>query len=367
MSNDLLYQIALTLVPGIGPIQAKSLIRQFGTAAAIFKAPVKKLEVIDQIGAVRAGAIKSFTGFEAAEQEMAFMEKYKIRPLFFTDDAYPKRLQHCYDAPVMLYYRGTADLNATHVISIIGTRNNTDYGRQFCEKLIADLSGRPVLVVSGLAFGVDAIAHKAALQNGLPTVGVLAHGLDTMYPTQHKSLARDMLANGGLLTEFMQETKPDKHNFPRRNRIVAGIADATIVVETAVKGGSMITAELAYNYNRDVFALPGRTTDSKSAGCNYLVRHNRATLLTDAQQLVEALGWEKKKVSPAVQRQMFINLSEQEQLIVDLLRTKEALHIDEIYLASGLSSSAVAAALLNLELQGFVLSLPGKMIRLADQ
>ena len=201
------------------------------------------------------------------------IEKFKIQPLFIADKNYPQRLLRCYDAPTLLYYRGNADLNATKIISIIGTRNNTDYGKQVTEKLVTDLQEQNILIVSGLAFGIDAIAHKAALNNGLPTIGVLAHGLDSIYPSQHKCLAKDMLQQGGLLTEFRKETKPDKHNFPRRNRIVAGMADATIVVETAIKGGSIITAELAHNYNRDVFAIPGKITDSKSAGCNYLVKN----------------------------------------------------------------------------------------------
>jgi DNA processing protein len=263
-----------------------------------------------------------------------------------------------------LYYRGNADLNHAKIISIIGTRNNTDYGKQVTEKLVADLAEENVLILSGLAFGIDAIAHKSALQYNLPTVGVLAHGLDTIYPSHHKSLAKEMLQAGGLLTEFTKNTKPDKHNFPRRNRIVAGMADATIVVETAVKGGSMITAELALNYNRDVFAFPGKTTDSKSAGCNYLIKQKHAVLLTDAQQLIETLGWQKKKAKPKSQKELFIELSADERTIIDILREKETIHIDELFLKSGLSSSSIAASMLSLELQNVIISLPGKMYKL---
>jgi len=365
MSNNLLYQIALTLVPNIGPVQAKILIDHFGDAESIFKATAKKLNAVENIGEVRAESIKAFDSFELAEEEINFIEKYKIQPLFITDKNYPQRLLKCFDSPALLYYRGNADLNHSKIISIIGTRNNTDYGKQVTEKLITDFTDENVLILSGLAFGIDVIAHKAALQNNLPTVGVLAHGLDTIYPSQHKGLAKEMLQNGGLLTEFMRQTKPDKHNFPRRNRIVAGMADATIVIETAVKGGSMITAELARNYNRDVFALPGKTTDSKSTGCNYLIKHKHATLLTDAQQLTETLGWQKKKAKQKVQKELFIELSADERVIADILKDKDNVHIDELFLKSGLSSSAIAASMLSLELQNVIISLPGKMYRLA--
>lgn len=366
MPNDLLYQIALTLIPNIGSVQAKILLEHFGDVESIFKASQKKLEAIESIGEVRASSIKAFEDFATAEKEIEFITRYKIQSLFITDKDYPQRLLHCFDAPVLLYYRGNAALNTSRIISIIGTRSCTDYGKQFTEKLVADLREQQVLIVSGLAFGIDATAHKAAVQNCLPTVGVLAHGLDTIYPSQHKNLAKEMVQNGGLLTEFMQDCKPDKHNFPRRNRIVAGMADATIVIETAVKGGSMITAELARNYNRDVFALPGKITDTKSEGCNYLIKHKHAVLLTDANQLMETLGWQQKKVKPKAQKSLFVDLSKDEIIIVEILRQKENTHIDELFLISGLSSSAVAAAMLNLELQGTISSLPGKIIRLNE-
>ncbi|WP_018613246.1 DNA-processing protein DprA [Segetibacter koreensis] len=364
MTNDLLYQVALTLVPNIGPVQAKILTEQFGNAENIFKASKKELGNIEGIGEVRAKSIKLFDNFLSAEKEIEFVEKHRIQPLFLTNENYPKRLLNCYDSPTLLYYRGNADVNVSKVINIIGTRNNTDYGRQVTEQLINELQNLQVLIVSGLAYGIDAIAHKAAVQNNLPTIGVLAHGLDTIYPSAHATLAKQMLYNGGLLTEFRKETLPDRHNFPRRNRIVAGMADATIVIETAVKGGSMITAELANGYNRDVFAFPGKVTDSKSAGCNHLIKNNKAILLTDATHLVEILGWTTKKSKPKKQKELFISLSNDEQALVDVLKQKEAVHIDEIFLKSGLTSSTVAAAMLNLEFQNVVASLPGKMYKL---
>jgi DNA processing protein len=218
--------------------------------------------------------------------------------------------------------------------------------------------------VSGLAYGIDAIAHKAAVQNNMSTIGVLAHGMDKIYPSQHKSLAKQMLLNGGLLTEFRKETLPDKHNFPRRNRVVAGMADATIVIETAEKGGSMITAELANGYNKDVFAFPGKTTDVKSIGCNNLIKNNKAILLTGADQLIETMGWESKKIKIKQQKQLFITLTADEKILVEILKEKDVVHIDEIYLKSGLTSSSVAASMLSLEFENVITSLPGKMYKL---
>jgi DNA processing protein len=367
MNNQLVYQLALTLVPQIGPVQARQLLDVLGTAETIFKSKKSLLEKIDGIGSVRAAAIRRFADFKKAEDETAFLEKYKIQTLFLTDEDYPKRLLHCYDAPVMLYYRGEAPLNSSKIVSVVGTRNKTDYGKQLTDKFIKDLSEQQVLIVSGLAMGIDTIAHKAALRNKLATVGVLAHGLDKIYPPENTLLAKEMIqSGGGILTEFRSKTKPDKHNFPSRNRIVAGLADATVVIETDIKGGSLITAELAVNYNKDVFAFPGRVGDAKSAGCNHLIKTNKAALITEAADLVFMMGWNtpltKKK---SVQKELFIQLSDEERKIVDLLKEKETTPIDEINHRSGLSSSTVAAAMLNLELQNVIVSLPGKLFKLS--
>ena len=368
MQTDFPYQLALTFVPHIGCVQAKILIQHFETAENIFKAKKSELEKIEGIGPIRAMSIKKFNGFSKTEKESAFIEKYKIHPLFFTDKKYPQRLLNCYDSTTMLFYKGNADLNNSKIVSIIGTRRNSDYGKQMTEELIRDLAIFNVLVVSGLAFGIDAIAHKAALKNDLSTVGILAHGLDKLYPSEHAGIAREMIQQGGLLTEFRSDTKPDKHNFPVRNRIVAGMADATIVVETGIKGGSMITAELANGYNKDVFAFPGKTTDQKSIGCNHLIKTNKAALLTDAQQLSEWLGWTirpRSTFTPRfLQKELFIDLTESEMKIVNMLREKQTMHIDELNIQSDIHTSAVAAAILNLELQGIISLLPGKMYML---
>ena len=364
MKDSSLYTIALTQVNGIGAVQAKQLIEQFGSAEAVFNAPVKALAAIEGFGELKAHAIKKFSDFKSIEDEIEFCHFHHINTLCLTDAAYPKRLLNCFDAPTVLYYRGTADLNTARIISIVGTRVNSDYGKQLTEQIVKELAAQNVLIISGMAFGIDAIAHKAALQNDLATVGVLAHGLDTIYPSQHTNLAKEMLNNGGLLTEFPRFTKPDKHNFPRRNRIVAGMADGCIVIETAAKGGSMITAELTYDYNRDLFAVPGRVTDSKSMGCNKLIQQNKAAIFTTTEQMMEVLGWQQKKITAKKQREMFVELSADEQTIVAILQSKETVHIDEIYLTSKLSSSSVAVAMLNLELQNMLMCLPGKMYRL---
>jgi DNA processing protein len=365
MTHDLLYQIALTLIPNIGDVHAKALVNIYGDAQSVFKAKKKELEAIEGIGTIRANSIKAFTDFTSSEAEIKFIEKYKIAPLFITSKNYPQRLLNCYDSPVLLYYRGTADLNTAKIVSIVGTRSNSEYGKSVCEKLIEELAEQNIVVVSGLAFGIDTIAHKAALKNNLQTVGVLAHGLDRIYPTQNKPLAKQMTEQGGLLTDFISNTNPDKQNFPKRNRIVAGMCDALIVMESGKKGGSLITAELANGYNKDVFAIPGKITDTKSEGCNYLIKQNKASLITGAADLIELMNWApKEKTTKKKQRELFIELTPDEKIIVDILQQRESIQIDELYFKSGLSSSAVATALLMLEMQNVVISLPGKVYKL---
>lgn len=367
MQNQLLYQVALTLVPHIGDVNAKTLIHHFGNPEAIFKASKKELEQIEGIGTIRAESIKKFKNYKVAEEEIEFIHKFKIKPLFLTDKEYPQRLLNCYDNPALLYYKGNADLNTSKIVAIVGTRSNSDYGRSICEKLIEDLAEEDILIISGLAFGIDSIAHRAALKNGLKTVGVLAHGLDRVYPSQNISLAKQMISGGGLLTDFRSGTKPDRQNFPSRNRIAAGISDCVIVIESGVKGGSIITAEIGNGYNKDVFAFPGRTSDAKSEGCNYLIKTNKAGLICDGNDLLEMMGWKKiKSPKRKVQRELFIEFTPDEKILVDLLQAEEEIHIDQLYFKSKLSSSAVAQALLMLEMQGIVSSLPGKLYKMSD-
>ncbi len=364
MSPQLLYKIALTLIPKIGCVYAKLLLQHLDIEE-VFTAKKSALLKIEGLGEVRANAIVKFNDYARAAKEIDFIEKYHITPLFITDEQYPQRLLHCYDSPTMLYYKGTANLNTSKIIAIVGSRTHTEYGKTVIEKLLQPLTGHDILVISGLAYGIDSIAHKEALKNKLPTVGVLAHGLDKIYPSENTAMAKDMLQHGGLLTEFMANTKPDKHNFPSRNRIVAGMSDATIVIETDIKGGSMITADLANGYNKDVFASPGKITDKRSSGCNHLIKSNKALLLTDTQQLLETMGWEeKRKAVKKKPKELFIELTPDEKIIFELLKAGTPVSIDDINLQSGLSSSSVAVAMLNLEMQQVLQTLPGKMYKL---
>jgi DNA processing protein len=367
MHSELTYQLSLCQVPYIGHVHAKKLCDTFGSASAIFKARQCDLEKIEHIGEIKAKSIKSFRDFSKAEKEIQFIEKYGIKPVFVTDDDYPQRLLNCFDPPSMLFYKGTAGLNASKVVAIVGTRNNTEYGKYFTEKLVKALSRFDLIIISGLAFGIDSIAHKSSLKYGIPTIGVVGHGLDTIYPEENANLAKQMIRDGGLLTEFRSNTKPDKHNFPSRNRIVAGISDATIVIESGIKGGSNITANLAWGYHRDVFAVPGRSNDLKSEGCNRLIRENKAILLDDPEQFIEMMGWndhERKK--GMLQRQMFAEFTEEEKKILELLRKNKFTGIEDLNFNSGISSSGLASALLNLEMQGVLKVMPGKRFMLID-
>jgi DNA processing protein len=365
MDNELMYKMALTKIPNIGNVHAKSLMQVFKEPSQIFKASKFHLEKIEGIGSVRANSIKTFNDFDDCKKEMEFIQKHAIDALFFTDEKYPKRLLNCYDSPILLYYKGSSHLNAPKIISIVGTRNNSEYGKQICEKFISDLKLKDALIVSGLAYGIDTIAHRAALNNNMETIGVLAHGLDRIYPSANKPLAKEMILNGGLLTEFMSGTNPDKQNFPNRNRITAGICDVLVVVETSKKGGSLITAELANDYNKDVFAFPGKVNDNKSEGCNKLIQLNKAHLITHANDLLEMMQWNEvksnlKKITP----QLFYDLNKEELEILEFFKQKTDWQIDELCIQSKMNNSKIAAVLLSLEMNGIINSLPGKIYRL---
>lgn len=363
-SDDLQSLIALTTVPHIGDVHMKTLLQYFGSAQAVFRARRHELERVPGIGSVRAAAIRGFRDFSRAGEELLFMEKYQIRVFVAGEPDYPARLMHCYDAPAVLYFRGNCDLDASRMVSIVGTRDPTHYGKDWLVRLIEDLASYRPLIVSGLAYGIDTIAHRQALRHGLETVGVVAHGLDRIYPHANKSMAREMTAQGGLLTDFMSGTPPDGRNFPSRNRIVAGISDATIVVETGHKGGSMITADIANSYNKDVCALPGRATDDKSDGCNRLIREHRAHLVTGAKEIVELLNWDAPPASASrKQRSLFPELTASEQAIISILEGKESVGIDELRQLCGMKPGETASAILNLEMMGLVASDPGKRYR----
>lgn len=365
MPQELYYQVALTQISQIGDVIAKRLIDHFGSASAVFAAKRSLLELAPEIGTMRAAAIRQFDGFARVEEELRFIERYQIQPVFYGTSAYPKRLYHCHDGPVLLYFKGSADLNAAKMVSVIGTRSPSAYGKKLCEQLVHELADTGVTIVSGLAYGVDVIAHKAALEAGLPTIGVLAHGLDRLYPAAHKAVAQQMTTQGGLLTDYMSGTSPDKQHFPMRNRIVAGLSDATIVIESGIKGGSLITADIAYSYNRDVLALPGRVGDIQAAGCLHLIKSQKATLITSASDVVQLMGWDVA-VSAAkvpVQPDLFVVLSNEEEQVLSLFIEKTELHIDEIYIRSGLPGSQVATAVLNLQMNHQLKCLPGQVFQ----
>ncbi len=360
---SLLHQIALTFTKNIGDQLAKSLVSYCGSPEAVFKTPVQKLMQIPGISIKTIEQLNFDEALRRAELELRFVEKNNIQVIFYTDAAYPKRLKNCVDSPALLYYKGNADLNHARVISIVGTRSPTDYGRQLCHSLIEDLKAYDVLIVSGLAYGIDVAAHKECLQMNIPTVGVFGHGLDRVYPAQNRPVADKMLQNGGLLTDFPSGSIPNRENFPSRNRIVAGIADATVVIEAGLKSGTLITAEIANSYNRDVFAFPGRINDEFSEGCNFLIRNNKAALLTSGADLAYILGWDKPAGATPNKAQLAlpIDLPSAERLIFEIIQQNAgALGIDDLAIKTNLPLSQLAMNLLNLEMQGYIRSLPGK-------
>ncbi len=362
----LLYQIAITLIPGVGDINAKKLISYCGGVEAVFSENKSALLKIPGIGLSTTRAILNKKVYERAEKELKFIEKYKIKTLYFLDKHYPSRLKNCIDSPVLLYYKGDADLNSLKILSVVGTRRISNYGKKVCKEIIEGLVDADVLVVSGLAYGVDALAHKISLDSNLRTVAVLAHGLDRIYPSANKNLAEKMLEKGGLLTDFLSGTNPDRENFPKRNRIVAGLSDATLVIESGVKGGALITAEIANSYNRDVFAVPGRTNDKFSEGCNFLIKTNRAALIQNANDIKYMLSWDEKTQSKPLQKQMFVDLSKEDEQIFKVLEEHESLSIDQISQKCNFQTSKTASILLNLEFKGVVQCLPGKVYKIND-
>jgi DNA processing protein len=362
------YKIALTMIPGIGDITGKKMIAYYGGVEAVFNKSRKELLKQKEIG--EAGVRKLLEGrddaLRKAEKEIAFIKKYNISTMFFLDKGYPYRLSNCIDAPMMLYYKGNADLDNKRIIGIVGTRSATEYGKEICLRLINDLVDSGVLIISGLAYGIDSCAHKNALANQIPTVAVLGHGLDRIYPATNKGLAEKMLHNGGLLTEFTSNTGPDRENFPMRNRIIAGLCDALVVIEAANTGGALITADIANSYDRDVFAIPGRVGDEYSSGCNRFIKTNRAALIETAADIKYLMGWDLDKTKIAGQQQkLFVEHTPEEQTIIDIIKNHGDAGIDLLVTESAMTSSKTAAILLNLEFNGVIKCMPGKRYQLS--
>jgi len=358
---ELLYTLALLQVPGVGHNNARALLGRCGSAQAVFQSKQKLLETIPGIGPKVAKAVRQQTPLKLAEQELNFILKNNIQLLHYQQAEFPQRLKRCADYPLLLFMKGKAELNSQRMIAVVGTRKATPYGLGLSRQLIMGLSALNVTIVSGLAYGIDISAHRAALEVGLPTLAVLGNGLSSIYPAAHKQVAERMLEKGGLLTEFWHKTEPDKENFPKRNRIVAGMVDAVVVVEAAQNGGALITAELANGYNRDVFAFPGRVNDVTSVGTHRLIRQNKAALLTHADELMEALNWlPQQEENGARQMQLFVELEIEEQAVLDILGLAPKLSIDQLCMQGEMPLSRLAGILLALEFKGLVKALPGK-------
>ena len=372
MNEEIFYAMALTRLTNFNFQQALELYKAVGSAQGIYEHRNEIGDVVKEATPRLQEALKDWSeAMKRAEFEQKFMQEHQIRALTLMDDDYPQRLSECADAPLVIYFRGNVDLNQSKIVSIVGTRQCTQYGKDLIHRFINDLHRMcpQVLVVSGLAYGVDICAHREALNNGYETVAVLAHGLDQIYPYRHRDTAVQMLGHGGLLTEFMSQTNADKQNFVRRNRIVAGMADSTIVIESAAKGGGLITADIAQSYDRAVFAFPGAVGMPYSEGCNHLIRDNGAALITCAEDFVKAMGWQDEVLRQqakveGIERTLFPDLLPEESSIVGLLQQTNDLQLNILSVKTGISIGQLTALLFQLEMKGVVKPLAGGMYHL---
>jgi len=361
--QELIYLLALQKVPNIGDISAKKLLRKLGSAEAIFNTPKKELLRIEGFGELKINNIHNVSYIEEAEQELQFIQKENIQVAYFEDKNYPDYLKHCIDAPILLFQKGNIDLQHKKIISIVGTRKVTSHGIAFCEQLVEELSALDPVIVSGFAYGVDICAHKAAMANGLQTIGCLAHGLDQIYPKVHAKYENEVMKHGGFITDFWSGSHFDRKNFLKRNRIIAGISEATVVIESAEKGGSLVTADIANSYNREVFAVPGRNTDQLSKGCNNLIKTQQARLLTSVADLVYVLNWDINDQQKQ-QTQLFVEVSPEEEQVFDALKKLGKSETDELALQCKIPTFKLNPILLSLELKGLVRPLPGKQFEI---
>ena len=360
MDNNLIYKIALTRIPRVGSVIAKNLISYCGGVKEVFSRPKHFLKKIPGVGEVLANNINSYKNFENDNLEIDFINQNQIDVHFFLDESYPYRLRQIPDCPIIIYSKGASNLNPDKCIAIVGTRKMTSYGKQFVKELMEELNAYQPTIVSGLAYGVDVFAHKQSIKNEMPTYGVVAHGLDQIYPSVHRGVARDMIKNkGAVITEYTSNTIPNRENFPMRNRLVAGMVDAVIVVESAIKGGSLITAELANQYNRDVLALPGAINQKYSSGCNYLIKKNKAHVIEGIEDLVHLLNWDIK-VEKKIQKSFIPKFTNNEKKLFSIIQEKDEVGIDDLQIKSGFVSSLLAITLLELEMKNCIISLPGK-------
>ncbi len=360
--NDLLYTLALQHVPNIGDITAKRLINHCGSAEAVLKEKKANLLKIDGIGSITISDLFKTHHLKEAEKELLFIKENGIDVSYFQEDKYPEKLKHCIDSPILLFQTGKIDLKKQHIISIVGARKITTNGVAFCEELVEQLAPYDPIIVSGFAYGTDITAHKAAIKHNLQTVACLAHGLNQIYPKVHKRYMADMEKNGGFFSDFWSTDVFDKRNFLKRNRIIAGLSEATIVIESAEKGGSLVTADIANSYNRDVFAVPGRVGDTQSIGCNNLIKHQKAHMMTTALDVPYILNWElEDDKKPTIQKQLFVELDATEKVIYNYLKENEKQQLDVIAINCQMPIFKVSGTLLNMELKGVVRPLPGKL------
>jgi DNA processing protein len=361
-TDELIAVLRLQNIPNIGDVSAKKLIARCGSPSAIFNDKLQNLLKIDGIGSYTIKGLHDAEHFEAAEKELQYIHDHDIVYSYFTDNDFPRYLKHCIDSPLILFKKGNIDLEERKIISIVGTRNITSYGTAFCENLIEDLAPLDPIIVSGFAYGVDICAQKTAIKHGLQTIGCLAHGLNQIYPKVHSKYVPDVEKNGGFITEFWSSSNPDRENFLKRNRIIAGMSEATIVVESAEKGGSLVTADIANSYNREVFAVPGRAQDKYSSGCNNLIKQQKANMITSAADLIYLLNWElEQKETKPIQKQLFIELDEVEKTIYSYLQKEGKQLLDSIALDCKLPIFKVSSTLLNMEMKGVIRPLPGKL------
>lgn len=355
-----MYTMALTRVKGVGAEGARTLISAMGSATKVFQASLNELLALPGLGPKTVKNIKAYNEFDAFQKELEFIEKHQIQAYTFADKGYPARLKDLSDAPAVVFYKGSVSLNHPRIIGVVGTRRATEYGKQMVYNLMSELAHYNIVTVSGLAYGIDIECHKKSLENNIPTIGVMAHGMDVIYPTAHTNIARQMVKMGGLMTEHVSGTELRREYFPRRNRLVAGLIDALVVVESPDKGGSLITAEIAHSYNRDVFAYPGKTTDERSKGCNMLIKRQKGILIESAEDIAWNLGW-PSPLTQNSQNEKLAQLHGVEKRIYLYLRDSpnQKCHLDKMCIDLEMSQTELALLLLNLEFGGFVKTLPG--------
>ena len=362
------HKIALSLIPGIGDINARKLVSHIGSVEGVFSESYRSLIKIPGIGVNLARAVCDRSFLTIAEKEVEYVTKNNIRTYFYLDNDYPYRLRQCEDSPITFYFNGNCDLNASKILSVVGTRSATSRGKEICEKIISGLAaGHPdLIIVSGLAYGIDIASHKAALNSNLQTIGVLAHGFKTTYPAVHRSTANEIIKKGGLVTDFLSDALPERNNFLKRNRIIAGLADATLVVESGIKGGALITADIAGSYNRDVFAVPGRPGDQWSAGCNSLIKNNKAALIENSEDIEYFLDWKPSGTKLPVQRTLFNELNESEKKIYEILSLNGEMNIDHLCRTIDIPVYKLSALLLQMEFNGIIKCYPGNLYQVVS-